>query len=434
MAFAKTPKIYVSGNYSSNGSVQKGNTLYWMAEGMKEDRSQILSLGISLLVSEVLLAVYLILRKSKQETDRQIASLTNRIWVEPKLIVIAVGVLLAIRLLIREGLFYYDFSYVTWQELSYLIPELILRYQVWLVVGFWVLYFIINDIRYHQGNWWHGVISYVAEIFRIRSLQFTFEKRLMGQLRWVVVSEIVLVLLAACALFMFMSWFLFGIYMPSVFWLYLLFAVAMVVLIVSHIRYARQQRELYVGVETLITQIDAVHDGNLSQPMKLPKDPDLANAAEALNEIQKGLSTALDKQIKSEQMKVELISNVSHDIKTPLTSIISYIELLKEEEDLPPHLRDYVLILDGKAQRLKEMVQDVFEVSKAASGQLPVNLQRLDFAKLLRQTLADMQEVIEQSDVTLRSELPQEAVMIEADGQRLYRVFQNLIGNALRYS
>ena len=132
-------------------------------------------------------------------------------------------------------------------------------------------------------------------------------------------------------------------------------------------------------------------------------------------------------------MKVELIANVSHDIKTPLTSIISYVELLGQE-DLPEHVKDYIRILESKSQRLKTMVQDVFEVSKAASGQLPVTLEILDLGKLLRQTLADMAEQIDRSAVTVRAEIPEEPVMITADGQRLYRVFQNLVQNALQYS
>ena len=154
---------------------------------------------------------------------------------------------------------------------------------------------------------------------------------------------------------------------------------------------------------------------------------------ENLNSISKGFSIALKQKMKSERMKTELITNVSHDIKTPLTSILSYAELLRQE-DLPPAAADYARIIDEKAQRLKAMVQDVFEVSKAASGQLPVKLEQLDYARLLRQTLADMAQSIEDSGLTLRTSIPEGEVPITADSDRLYRVFQNLIGNALKYS
>ena len=133
-------------------------------------------------------------------------------------------------------------------------------------------------------------------------------------------------------------------------------------------------------------------------------------------------------------MKVELIANVSHDLKTPLTSVVSYAALLGEEEELPPHVKDYVRILNEKARRLQVMVQDVFEVSKAASGELPLKLEQLDLTRLLDQTLADMDEAIRASGLTLRTTLPGGPVWITADGDRLYRVFQNLIQNALRYS
>ena len=153
-----------------------------------------------------------------------------------------------------------------------------------------------------------------------------------------------------------------------------------------------------------------------------------------LEDIRHGMAMAVDEQMKSERMKVELIANVSHDIKTPLTSIISYVEILKQEEELPDHIKDYIKILDEKSQRLNNMVQDVFAVSKAASGELPMQMEELDFVKLLSQTMADMEEQIQNSDVTFRTELPNVPVMILADGQRLYRVFQNLFQNAIKHS
>ena len=181
-------------------------------------------------------------------------------------------------------------------------------------------------------------------------------------------------------------------------------------------------------------QIRAIREGSLTEPLRLSDDTDLKEAAENLNKIQQGMETALKEQTKSERMKVELVANVSHDIKTPLTSIISYVELLKQEEDLPEYVKEYVQILGEKSERLKTMVQDVFEISKAASNQLPVNLERLDLGKLLRQTLADMNAQISDSGLAVKTSIPEAPVMILADGQRLYRVFQNLIQNALQYS
>ncbi len=185
---------------------------------------------------------------------------------------------------------------------------------------------------------------------------------------------------------------------------------------------------------SLLGKLSDLRSGGAEVPLELPEDSDLAAAADDLNRVGEGLRSAVAEQMKSERMKVELIANVSHDLKTPLTSVVSYAALLGEEEDLPPHVKDYVRILNEKAKRLQVMVQDVFEVSKAASGELPLRLERLDLTRLLEQTLADMDEAIGQSGLTFRTALPGSPVWITADGDRLYRVFQNLIQNALRYS
>lgn len=195
----------------------------------------------------------------------------------------------------------------------------------------------------------------------------------------------------------------------------------------------RKNAALARDIGLLADQVTAIRDGDLETPLDLPADGDLRQTAEQLNDIQAGLHQALAEQTRSERMKVELISNVSHDLKTPLTSVLSYAELLRQEP-LEGAAADYARIIDEKAHRLAVMVQDVFEVSKAASGQLPVHLERLDFAKLLRQTLADLEGPISRSGLTFRVDLPEAPVMITADGRRLYRVFQNLIDNALKYA
>lgn len=211
------------------------------------------------------------------------------------------------------------------------------------------------------------------------------------------------------------------------------FVPAFALMVALEIFWSRRDRALARDIGLLADQVTAIRDGDLATPLNLPADGDLRQTAEQLNDIQAGLHRALAEQTRSERMKVELISNVSHDLKTPLTSVLSYAELLRQEP-LEGAAADYARIIDEKAHRLAVMVQDVFEVSKAASGQLPVHLERLDFAKLLRQTLADLEGPISRSGLTFRVDLPEAPVMITADGRRLYRVFQNLIDNALKYA
>ena len=153
-----------------------------------------------------------------------------------------------------------------------------------------------------------------------------------------------------------------------------------------------------------------------------------------LNMIRTGIQKAVEEGVKADRTKVELITNVSHDIKTPLTSIISYVELLKKEPDLPPHVVDYINTISRKADRLNHIVQDVFEVSKAATGNISLNLEDLDIGKLLQQTFGEMEETLRHSTLTWRVDIPDAPMLVHADGQRLYRVFQNLIRNCDQYA
>ncbi len=183
----------------------------------------------------------------------------------------------------------------------------------------------------------------------------------------------------------------------------------------------------------LIDKLDAVHAGNVSEPLLLSKHSYIKQAAEQLNSVEDGIEAAIAESERSSKMRVELITNVSHDLKTPLTSIINYADLLCEE-NLPAPANEYAAAMRSKAYRLKNMVQDVFEISKATSGNLPVELIQLDLVKLIRQTLADMDEQIQESNLTFKLKCTEESLMIEADGNKLYRVFQNLFLNALQYS
>ncbi len=153
-----------------------------------------------------------------------------------------------------------------------------------------------------------------------------------------------------------------------------------------------------------------------------------------LQNINEEIKERMEEQIKAERMKVALVTNVSHDLKTPLTSIISFIDLLSKEEDLSETSRDYVRILQEKSERLKHIVNDLFELAKSSSGEAVVVFENLDLTKLIRQTLADMEDVIISSQLPIKLILPELPVIIYADGRKLYRVFQNVIDNAIKYA
>ncbi len=187
----------------------------------------------------------------------------------------------------------------------------------------------------------------------------------------------------------------------------------------------------FKALKRMNEHISAVKSGDYT-PRKEEVGSPIYAATERINEISTSIQETVEKQVKSERMKIELVTNVSHDLKTPLTSIISYIDLLSAEE-LPPAARDYVTIIEGKSQRLKTMVADLFDLAKATS-RTDVQAEEIDAVVLTRQVLGDLADKIETSGRTLKSDIQAESAPINADGKKMYRVFQNVIDNALKYS
>lgn len=160
----------------------------------------------------------------------------------------------------------------------------------------------------------------------------------------------------------------------------------------------------------------------------------LRELAHNINNMKEGLRVSLDNENRSERMKTELITNVSHDLKTPLTSIINYVDLLKRIDVQPEEAKGYVQVLEKKSQRLKVLIEDLFEASKAASGAMQLNLEKLEITALLRQTLGEAEGRIEKADLNFKVVMPKEKIYVNGDGRKLWRVFENLINNIIKYS
>ncbi|WP_203364085.1 HAMP domain-containing sensor histidine kinase [Bacillus sp. REN10] len=159
-----------------------------------------------------------------------------------------------------------------------------------------------------------------------------------------------------------------------------------------------------------------------------------AKMAEDMNQLKQGVKASQREQAKSERLKTELITNVSHDLRTPLTSIISYTELLKTPNLGEEERAAYTEIIDRKSKRLKVLIDDLFEASKMASGNAELVKEKADLVQLLQQALAEYSEAIGESDLHFRVTNPDEPVYAYVDGQKIWRVFDNLIGNILKYS
>ena len=201
-------------------------------------------------------------------------------------------------------------------------------------------------------------------------------------------------------------------------------------LIVFYLLYrnAEQTDRLHAAIEKLAS-------GETSYKVDVSKFSGLeVQLAEGLNRISDGLETALAEQVKSERLKADLITNVSHDIKTPLTSIINYVDLIKREHIENPTIQRYLEILDQKSQRLKTLTEDLVEASRASSGNIKLEISNIDFVELVQQTTGEFEDRFAARHLELVNSLPNEVIMIEADGRRLWRVLENLYNNAFKYA
>ena len=161
---------------------------------------------------------------------------------------------------------------------------------------------------------------------------------------------------------------------------------------------------------------------------------DFKGHGENLNSISKGMSKAVDERMKSERLKTELITNVSHDIKTPLTSIINYVDLIKKEDVEDETLKEYISVLNRQSARLKKLIDDLVEASKASTGNIEVNRVRTEIGILLTQTVGEYEEKLKENGLELILKKPEDEIFILADGRLLWRVFDNLMNNICKYA
>ena len=178
-----------------------------------------------------------------------------------------------------------------------------------------------------------------------------------------------------------------------------------------------------------------IASGNLTHQIDTRNMPrDLAVHSENLNNISRGMSEAVDEKMKSERFKAELITNVSHDLKTPLTSIINYVNLLKTTQQTDPKALEYIEVLERKSDRLKKLTEDLVEASKASTGVLNVQLEKISMGQLLAQALAEWQDKLSARNLTVVTAAAGEELLVFADGRHLWRVIDNLLSNCCKYA
>lgn len=282
-------------------------------------------------------------------------------------------------------------------------------------------FFTIFAARVKMGSWWRSTVIYqVVKILR-RAGGFLWKNLKIVVHQIPMIWKTVLGLAVFFILNLFSAW---NMYYGGAF---LWFAEALVTSAVV-IYTAILLRRLKMGGKRLA-------EGDLEYQIdKKGMFLDLAEHAENLNSIGKGMAAAVEEKIKSERFKAELITNVSHDIKTPLTSIINYVDFLKKEDIQDETIKEYVDVLDRQSRRLKKLTEDLVDASKASTGNVKIDLAPCQVGVLMTQVMGEYKEKAEKNDLQVILKLPEEDLEILADGRRLWRVFDNLLNNICKYS
>ena len=368
------------------------------------------------LVLGLLLLVFAIInRPSKREFDRKLASWMGRMWLEVKL-------LLSLLVLMFFGGFAFNY-YTGWRVPVDQVLGVAFA-SCMIIACFWWFYLILIDLIVNGKNFFtHNAINSLLTRYRKYEKGYPWQKLMLKRAYMLVGVEAVLALISV----------IFVLTGSSGGTLLLAFLIAGAGIYLIY-RYLKRYTETVSDLGKLMDHIELIKNGDMSTRLEVTEDADIYPAVQNLNYIQEGMGIAVAEKMKSERMKIDLITNVSHDLKTPLTSIISYVDLLNKEDGLPEHVNDYIRILAQKSEHLKNLIHDLFDLSKASSNNLALDMEKIDLARLVKQALADMEEPITASGLTFRINIPDEPVYITSDGKKLYRVLENLIVNTLKYS
>lgn len=298
---------------------------------------------------------------------------------------------------------------------TWILPSTLMALWIGFVA---LLTFCTLAARFRAGKWWRNSIIYIVCRFVYRAVR-GFVRALPIAWKGILVYAVVVLVNFFGMLLICLS--------GSFFQLLVLVALDIAGLYFV-IRIMRQLKALQTAAQKLAA-------GDLTYTVDTEKMyPVLKEHGDDLNAVSVGMSRAVNERMKSERFKTELITNVSHDLKTPLTSIVSYVDLLKKEPIESEQAQEYIEILDRQSQKLKKLTTDLVDASKASSGALPVNLEKIDLGELLRQSAGEYTEKFAAANITPVLLVPEGETYVTADGRLLWRVLDNLLGNAVKYA
>lgn len=345
---------------------------------------------LSGLVTIVLFCFLIAAAGHKANAEKPVINSFDKIWLEP-LLVIAV-------LLFAAVFSYYDF-----------LPLLFFL----IITVIYMLILVLSVVRRAKtGNLYRTTFLYL-----FLRLIITMVKHTAITLR---VSLVVCIYLIVQLLTIFGLWQ--GSFFSAILWFFSNLAV-LTLGILAAIQYDRIKKAT-----------DRMAAGELGRVVDVSSVSLFAKIARNLNSTGSALNTAVEKATSSERMKTELITNVSHDIKTPLTSIISYVDLLKTTDIQDPKALEYIDVLERKSKRLGQLMADLVEASKVTSGNIAVNMEMLNLGELVKQAGGEFESRLEERGITLMCHLPEQPVMVYADGRHMWRVLDNIFGNTVKYA
>lgn len=408
-------EIYYNGEEKHNVTLyiwmpkelQSGDVVYESFINVKKNVSSFYLSCIVFIVFLVLLILCILYLAKYNKKSSLIEDIVNKFKVYPIEYKIGVAILTWIIWGMGVRIYFNSSNYIRWLNL---------RAIVWAAIIVVIYYFLIRIIivNYNEGTLFKNNITikawnYLSDVMNRGSIIRTF--LIMTALY--ILSGLVLLFLSAML------------------WIWPLGIIAGIILTIIYIVVLIKD---LVYLDKIMVGAKAAVEGKLNYKIDEKGRGHLRELAHDINNIKEGLRKSVENEMKSENMKTELITNVSHDLKTPLTSIINYIDLLKRENIESENARDYVSILDKKSQRLKVLIEDLFEASKAASGAMELNIARIDIGELLKQALGENDERFKESKLEVKLNVPEDKVFINGDGKRLYRVFENLLSNIVKYS